>query len=313
MADAATQHRILAILDDTSLDSFNRRRNLSLLAHECRDRDDMEAFGEVVASFPLVVTEADSKSGTPGGMVPFRPTVDFREMYSVENRLCVFREKHDPVTYQVSDPDSFARVFLSVLVRRLEHGCYHEAEIVLSGKSDPMVAAYLATVPSASLVAEANGKNAADYRVLRKAWSKDPAMEMLCSSKVPLHMLAERLRSAVVSREPDAVAAFLGQALLKRNEQGVEQFVATMLEGCDPVSLSGAVAALVEPDIRLEALRILRLAAGSPDNLRKAGRLAYRLLSSRSDEEYEGFSFETLTQPVLDLSHYVRADLPDAA
>lgn len=291
-----TKSRILEILENPEQKLVVKARALLILAIELRDVDDLEGYGQVVKAFKHLKPHV------------FNLPQDFESMYQDTPRILVLKEEYDVAYHDVSTPDAFATVFLSVLKNRLENNYWTDFPS-LTGKNNPISAAYLSTVPGPDILATLETKPATEYRDILLEWRKHPTMLTLISHDIPPHMLAQRLQLAVSRSEPDAAIAFLAKALLVYRRYS--SFVRSLLENQDAESLSGRIFTSIDAGMDSKAKNVLHMAAQSPLNLRRAGRLAYNLLSERQEQEYEGFEIQDITKPTLDLCAYLEVSAPD--
>ena len=292
---------IAAVTVEAEPDFRKRRRTLIRLAVGQLDAGDMDGYRTAVAA-----VEEQGDPNRPGVRFAYQQAPAVRGMYADKPQILALKGKHGTDYLDIGTPDDFARAFLATVKERLEEGWYDVEDPYMPEVPQPMGDAFLATIEgSDALIAvqAAADKAGPAFSAAVKAWRKTPEFVALVSKDMSDYTLFKGLQKAVTEGATDAHVTFLADALLVRSET-FGGLVSTALGDRDPGSLSSRIIPSIAQDDENRARAMLADAAVDPAHLRRAGRQAYDLLSSRDGQEYEGFEIISAPRAELDLDGY---------
>lgn len=243
-----------------------------------RDADDIDAFN-------ILVDEIEAtRDPDTGQLLDFVPPTGFRQMYDQDDhRVLVLHGKHDDRYFDIASPDRFAAVMLQVVEERLREGWY--TDYATRPEEPDLLSAFFLERFSVTPLPDATPKEKVAF------WSREKTNWAYLDAIDDARILFWIHRCLDIA-EPETVE-FLMTYLLRRGSETVKRSLRSLNPSTPTMKAIIAAIPKADEDTARDIIAARDGAQGNAD-IRRAGRLAYKLLLSRKDHQYERFTIATI-------------------
>lgn len=264
-------------MNDELLNEIAKKNKEAVAA---RDADDITVFEDLIDEIESI-TNPDT-----GRTFYFVPPLGFRQMYdeSDDHRVLVLHGKHDDRYFSITSPDRFAAVMLQIIDERLAERCWYSENADQPEAPGPLSVFYLERFSFTSLPDSTPKEKVALWSQDATNWSH---LDEIDNTGILFWI------NRCLERSEHETAEYLMTYLFKRGGDATKRALRA-LEPATPTirAIINAIRPSAEDEVR--AILSMRDAAQGTADIRRAGRLAFKFLNSRRNEQYERFTFTTM-------------------